>query len=261
VAVNEDCGQRVVTRESSLLRLPQPEGSSYDGYAFANSAQVKCRASGTGSVCRTAVRGPGSAADVPALAHPRRDGHLLSHPSTKSAYTHPPAQGGGRARDGRLRLDVENFRTPDREVSCGASTRRPTSTSGWRSTCSVPELGLLHAGRDGCRPHPPWVWSHMDPAHHKYEPGTLESAILDYYRHVDRELGEMLASARPRRWCSSSPITREEDGWGHLLQRVVAERRVPDTHHLAHQADRSQRAIDWARTRAGVTVATTVGSS
>jgi predicted AlkP superfamily phosphohydrolase/phosphomutase len=37
-------------------------------------------------------------------------------------------------------------------------------------------------------------WSHMDPAHHKYERGNpLESAILDYHRHVDGQLAELLA--------------------------------------------------------------------
>jgi predicted AlkP superfamily phosphohydrolase/phosphomutase len=37
------------------------------------------------------------------------------------------------------------------------------------------------------------LWKYSDPSHPKYEPGSrYESAIKDYYRYIDRELGEML---------------------------------------------------------------------
>jgi predicted AlkP superfamily phosphohydrolase/phosphomutase len=36
-------------------------------------------------------------------------------------------------------------------------------------------------------------WSHMDPEHHKYEPGNpFEQAIRDYYRYLDGELKSLL---------------------------------------------------------------------
>jgi predicted AlkP superfamily phosphohydrolase/phosphomutase len=41
-------------------------------------------------------------------------------------------------------------------------------------------------------------WSHMDPAHHKFEAGNpFEHAIRDYYRWLDGELAEMLALCPP----------------------------------------------------------------
>ena len=47
------------------------------------------------------------------------------------------------------------------------------------------EIGLdrLHHG----------MWKFWDPAHHKFEPGNpYEDAIPDYYRYLDREIGEIL---------------------------------------------------------------------
>ena len=36
-------------------------------------------------------------------------------------------------------------------------------------------------------------WQFMDPSHHRYETGNpFESAILDYYQHADRLLGELI---------------------------------------------------------------------
>ncbi len=42
------------------------------------------------------------------------------------------------------------------------------------------------------------LWKYMDPAHPKHEPGhPLQSAIHDYYVHVDRRLGELLELVPP----------------------------------------------------------------
>ncbi|MHB8094844.1 MAG: alkaline phosphatase family protein [Candidatus Aminicenantales bacterium] len=39
-------------------------------------------------------------------------------------------------------------------------------------------------------------WKYMDPEHRLYEPGNpYENTILDYYKHLDRKLGELLARA------------------------------------------------------------------
>ncbi len=36
-------------------------------------------------------------------------------------------------------------------------------------------------------------WKYMDPKHHLYQPGNpYESVILDYYRYLDREIGELI---------------------------------------------------------------------
>jgi len=39
------------------------------------------------------------------------------------------------------------------------------------------------------------LWQYMDPTHPKYEPGNpYQDAIKDYYKYLDRELGEMLSA-------------------------------------------------------------------
>lgn len=41
-------------------------------------------------------------------------------------------------------------------------------------------------------------WKYCDPAHPQHEPGNcFESAMLDYYRHLDAQLGELVALAGP----------------------------------------------------------------
>src|SRR5207244_1731101 len=150
---------------------------SYDGYAFANSAQVKVPRlwdwlGKAGLQC--VVLG------VPQTYPPSPiHGEMVTcflTPSTKSAYTHPPTL--------KAALALGNRGLPQ------GRTRYPLRI---RQSRLPPSRGA--GGRRDAQPLP--------------------------VREAD---------ARQLR------SRREEDGWGHLLQRVVAERRVPDTHHLAHQA-------------------------
>jgi hypothetical protein len=86
-------------------------------------------------------------------------------------------------------LDVEDFRTPTRRTCSRAAGRR--TAPGTRGTCSA-RAGLLHAGRDGRRPHA--FWSHFDPEHHKFG-SPFEGAMLDY-TNVDTQLGGCSRSVR-----------------------------------------------------------------
>jgi len=88
---------------------------SYDGYAFASSAQVKGAAlwdwlgqAGMRTMV-LACRRP-----IP-VARERRDGHVLLTPSTQSAYTYPAELKAEveRVTEGYV-LDVEDFRTADK---------------------------------------------------------------------------------------------------------------------------------------------------
>ncbi|HYR95941.1 MAG TPA: alkaline phosphatase family protein, partial [Candidatus Binatus sp.] len=162
---------------------------SYDAYAFANSAQVKVprlwdwlgRAG-----MHTVVLG------VPQTYPPSPvNGEMVTcflTPSTQSQYTHPPELKAEveRVTEGYL-LDVDDFRTADK-VGLLRRVYEKTDkhlrlakhllrTRPWDFFMLV-EMGVdrIHHG----------FWSHMDPAHHKYERGNpFESAILDYYRYVD----------------------------------------------------------------------------
>ncbi len=169
---------------------------SYDGYAFASSAQVKeprlwdlLGAAGKRSI----VLG------VPQTYPPRPIvGDMVTcflTPTTKVAYTHPPELKAEveRVADGYV-LDVDDFRTADKAALLErvyvktrkhwAVARHLAATRPWDFFMLV-EMGLdrIHHG----------FWSYMDPQHHKYEAGNpFEHAIRDYYRHLDRELAALL---------------------------------------------------------------------
>ena len=171
---------------------------SYDGYAFANSALVRVPRlwdwlGAAGLHCL--VLG------VPQTYPPSPlNGEMVScflTPSTGSAYTYPPDLKAEveRVTDGYV-LDVEDFRTADKAGLLERVYRKTEKhltlakhlvrTRPW-DFCMLVEMGVdrIHHG----------FWSYMDPAHHRYERGNpFESAILDYYRYVDRELAELLAA-------------------------------------------------------------------
>ena len=116
-------------------------------------------------------------------------------PSTKSEYTYPSELKPEVERvSGGYVLDVEDFRTPDKEALLKrvyAKTEKHfrvakhlIRTKPWDFFMLV-ELGVdrIHHG----------FWSYMDPTHPKYEAGNpFEHAIRDYYRYVDREVAELL---------------------------------------------------------------------
>jgi len=170
---------------------------SYDGYAFANSSLIRVPrlwdwlgAAGM----RCIVLG------VPQTYPPSPlNGEMVScflTPSTKAQYTYPVELKAEveRVTDGYL-LDVDDFRTADKAALLRrvyektdkhlGLAKHLARTHPWDMLMLV-EMGVdrIHHG----------FWSHMDPAHHKYEAGNpFESAILDYYRHVDRQLAELLS--------------------------------------------------------------------
>ena len=116
-------------------------------------------------------------------------------PSTKSEYTYPPELKPEVERvSGGYVLDVEDFRTPDKEALLKRVYTKTEKhfrvakhlirTKPWDFFMLV-ELGVdrIHHG----------FWSYMDSTHPKYEAGNpFEHAIRDYYRYVDREVAELL---------------------------------------------------------------------
>ncbi len=128
------------------------------------------------------------------------NGYLISSfltPSTDRQYTYPNELRyeidhvlGGNPYD----VDVPQFRTEDkdfllRQIQEMTEKRFEVikyllKEKPWEFFMFV-EIGLdrLHHG----------MWKFWDPAHHKFEPGNpYEDAIPDYYRYLDREMGEIL---------------------------------------------------------------------
>jgi len=118
-------------------------------------------------------------------------------PSTQSEYTYPSALKAivERVADGYV-LDVDDFRTEGKRALLGRiydKTRKHfrvarylLASDPWQFFMMV-EMGVdrIHHG----------FWRYMDPAHRDYQRGhELEHAIRDYYRFVDREVGELVAA-------------------------------------------------------------------
>lgn len=171
---------------------------SYNGYAFASSAQVKVPRLWDllGQAGRRSV-----VLGVPQTYPPAPlNGELVScflTPSNRSQYTYP-AELKDEVEEvaGGYVFDVADFRTPDKDALLEriyAKTRKHMAvakhmarTRQWNFMMVV-EMGVdrIHHG----------FWSYMDPTHPKYEPGNpFADAIRDYYRYVDSELAELLAA-------------------------------------------------------------------
>lgn len=172
---------------------------SYEAYQFANSALVKDNRlwdilGRAGK--RSILVGVPQTYPPPAV-----NGEVVScflTPSTRSRYTHPAELKEEVERvSGGYVLDVENFRTDDKEgllERVYVKTRKHFSVAKhliahhpWDYFMAV-EMGVdrIHHG----------FWSFMDPLHHKHEAGNpFKDAIRDYYRYIDSELGELVALA------------------------------------------------------------------
>jgi predicted AlkP superfamily phosphohydrolase/phosphomutase len=134
----------------------------------------------------------------PSYPPPRVEGVLVScflAPEPPTGYTFPPelaAEIEGRV--GRYRVDVRGFRERDPELVLRdaydgahrrfALMRHLLTTRSWDFAMMV-EIGLdrvQHA-----------LWRFHDPLHPAYEPSArLGSALRDYYRFLDDEVGQLL---------------------------------------------------------------------
>lgn len=117
-------------------------------------------------------------------------------PSTKHEYTYPHELKAEieRVADGYV-FDVDNFRTPDKEdllQRIYAKTdkhfkvaKHLVTTHPWDFFMMV-EMGVDRIQHG--------FWSYCDPSHRKYRPGNpFESTLKDYYRYIDKEIGELLS--------------------------------------------------------------------
>jgi predicted AlkP superfamily phosphohydrolase/phosphomutase len=229
---------------------------SYDGYAFANSALVKYPRlwdwlGEAGKHC--VVLG------VPQTYPPTPvNGEMVTcflTPSTKAQYTYPPELKAEveQVTDGYV-LDVEDFRTPDKAnllARCYEKTNKHLTlakhmlrTKPWDFFMLV-EMGVdrMHHG----------FWSHFDPEHHKFEKGNpFESAMLDYYKHVDKQLGELLAL------CPQDTLVlvvsdhgaRRMDGGICFNEWLIREGYLTLAEPVTKPTPIGKVKIDWAKTKA-----------
>jgi predicted AlkP superfamily phosphohydrolase/phosphomutase len=117
-------------------------------------------------------------------------------PDIDREYTYPPALARTIERlVGRYLVDVEEFRTDDKERVLRQIyemtekrfrvVRHLVKEQEW-DFCMMVEMGpdrIQHG-----------FWKFHDPTHPKHQPGSpFEHAIRDYYRYLDREIGELLS--------------------------------------------------------------------
>lgn len=229
---------------------------SYDGYSIANATAVR-----TDRVWDVLSR---AGKRVILLGVPQTypitpiNGWVVSDfltPSTASAYTYPAELRDEveRVADGYV-LDVDNFRTPDKEALLGriyAKTRKHfmvakhlVSTRPWDFFMMV-EMGvdrIQHA-----------FWSYCDPTHRKYRAGnSFEGTLRDYYRFVDREVGDLL-SLVPRDTAVlvvSDHGARRMDGGICINEWLIQEGYLKLAHYPTEPTRLEGVAIDWDRTLA-----------
>ena len=129
------------------------------------------------------------------------NGHMITSfltPDTtdpKITWTHPPAlKNEINKLVGEYMVDVKGFRTDDKKWlleqiymlndKCFRVVRYLLNNKPWDLFWMV-DMGVdrVHHG----------FWSSMDESHHRYEPGNeFESAIFDYYKHIDEQIGKTL---------------------------------------------------------------------
>lgn len=170
---------------------------SYDGYSLANSLAVQqprvwdyLEKQGLRSILL----------GVPQTYPPRPIlGEMVTcflTPSTQNEYTYPPSLKEEIEKVcGGYILDVENFRTDDKQAILGQifeMTRRRFRVAKHLIDCRpwdyfmMVEMGVdrIHHG----------FWKYFDREHPKYEArNPFENAIREYYRYVDHEVGEILS--------------------------------------------------------------------
>ncbi len=159
-------------------------------------------------------------------------------------------------------VDVRNFRTDDKQWLLDQIyemtdkrfkvVNHLLATKPWDLFFMV-EMGVdrIHHG----------FWSYMDPEHHRYEPGNpFETAIHDYYVHVDKLIGESLTHIDQETtaiWVVSDHGARTMVGGFCLNQWLMDEgylhlKKTPD--HLKQPPEKGQRfdikLVDWSKTKA-----------
>ncbi|HSM04640.1 MAG TPA: alkaline phosphatase family protein [Longimicrobiales bacterium] len=138
---------------------------------------------------------------VPPSYPPRRVagavvGCFLTPDTERGVFTHPPELSDRiRAQVGHYPVDVPDFRNVDRSVlRAQVLDMSRTQFRVFRTLLADEPWDLAHFVDIGLDRIQHAFWRHHDPAHPDHEPGgPWQDVVLDYYRHLDREIGQVLA--------------------------------------------------------------------
>lgn len=177
-------------------------------------------------------------------------------PSIQEEYTSPASlKDEIRELVGEYILDVKGFRTDDKQWLLGqiyemtdkrfTVCRHLLKTKPWDLFFMV-EMGTdrIHHG----------FWSNMDREHHRYEPGNaFESAIHDYYVHLDQRIGELLGAMDLERtavWVVSDHGAKRMDGGFCFNDWLIREGYLVMKTPLSGKRKFEVSDVDWSKTRA-----------
>jgi predicted AlkP superfamily phosphohydrolase/phosphomutase len=177
-------------------------------------------------------------------------------PSIAGAYTHPPELARRIAAwlERPYLLDVPDFRSEDKTRILtdiyALCDQRFTLAQRLLAEEQPDLLMLVDMGTD--RVHHAF-WKHMDPAHPGFVPDSpFQDAIFDYYRHVDRRIGDLLAAcdAATAVLVVSDHGARPLMGGFRLNQWLLEQGYLVLREQPATPIALDRAAVDWARTRA-----------
>jgi predicted AlkP superfamily phosphohydrolase/phosphomutase len=176
-------------------------------------------------------------------------------PDTSCEYTYPPELKQEIERVvGEYILDVRDFRSGNKEKILAdiyemtrkrfQLARHLLAKEDWDYFMMV-EMGVdrIHHA----------LWDNMDPAHRFYEPGNkFENAIRDYYREVDREIGELLAFADKGTavLVVSDHGAKRMDGGICVNEWLLANDYLALAEKPASPTPLAKAKVDWSRTKA-----------
>ena len=186
------------------------------------------------------------------------DGCLITSfltPSTQSQYTHPPELKAEveEVADGYI-IDCENFRTDNKDELLAQIyemtekrfrvARHLLEAKEWSFFMMV-EMGpdRIHHG----------FWKYFDQDHIKYEPGSkYEEAVKEYYKYVDREVGDLIALAPEGTnvIVASDHGAKKMDGGICLNEWLIQEGYLKLKSQPSEVARLESMEIDWSQTRA-----------
>jgi len=176
-------------------------------------------------------------------------------PDPDAEYTYPPElkTALAAAAGGEYRIDVKDFRTHDKDrllEDIREMTRRRFRA--FRKLYTADDYDFAIVVEMGTDRIVHGFWRYFDRAHRLHEPGNrYESALLDYYRLVDAEIGRTLDVLPP----DTSIMVVSDHGAKGMEGAICVNDWLIEQGHLAlHEAPTervklSTRMIDWSRTR------------
>ncbi|MCG3150018.1 MAG: hypothetical protein PCFJNLEI_03485 [Verrucomicrobiae bacterium] len=149
-------------------------------------------------------------------------------------------------------VDVSDYRTENKQAVLDEiyqmTDRRFQLAKHWVKTKPWDFFMLVEMGVD--RIHHAF-WRYFDPEHRKYEPGPFTNAIRDYYTHVDKLIGELVAElpAKTAVLVVSDHGGKRIDGGIAVNEWLIREGYLVLSEYPKSPAPLAKLKVDWTKTK------------